>query len=388
MRAKLHLISLLLALMVFSALAQTNNLEFDVLETKQGNFTNATIHTHTAAYVIVNHDEGVKFADHVSDASRDTVAQFAQLPSDLQAHLLAALREARKRGVDLMDAVFKASGGGQGGERPGLGKVIAELIVVKRTAGLHPDYLRGLEGVLNKFALGRESMPVDAVKLDLVERFLEATPLEGRPTRRARLSTLFNFAVRRKYRTDNPCDQLEAIKVPEKPKRIFMLAEVQNILRWMDRDCPRLLPWFVLSTFCGLRPEEAVKTLPESIHFREGWIRVEAQSTKVRQRRIVHPRREAMRLLKLAVEKYPAVTLTKQSRRAGFDRMKTHLGWEKWPKDVTRHTAASMWLAVEPDVARVAAMLGNSPAVLLQHYKALVTKKTATAFWSLKLLSA
>jgi hypothetical protein len=48
-----------------------------------------------------------------------------------------------------------------------------------------------------------------------------------------------------------------------------------------------------------------------------------------------------------------------------------------WKKDVLRHSAASYWLAVEPDVPRIAMELGNSPAVLFKHYREVVTDEEA-----------
>ena len=43
-----------------------------------------------------------------------------------------------------------------------------------------------------------------------------------------------------------------------------------------------------LLNFAGLRPEEAAKTTWAMINFKEGWIRVEAQTSKIRQRRVVY----------------------------------------------------------------------------------------------------
>lgn len=126
-----------------------------------------------------------------------------------------------------------------------------------------------------------------------------------------------------------------------------------------------------------------MKSVPADFHFEEGWVTVAAQSSKVRQRRVVYPRPEAMRLLQRSLKLYPKVCLTEMERKMDRAALRDHLGWKFYHKDVSRHTAASMWLAVEPDVAKVAAMLGNSPAVLLKHYKALVTQKEAAKFWRL-----
>jgi hypothetical protein len=58
------------------------------------------------------------------------------------------------------------------------------------------------------------------------------------------------------------------------------------------------------------------------------------------------------------------------------------MGWKVWPKDILRHTCASHWLAIVPDAQRIALQLGNSPAILLRHYRSIVTKEDAERFWS------
>jgi hypothetical protein len=60
-----------------------------------------------------------------------------------------------------------------------------------------------------------------------------------------------------------------------------------------------------------------------------------------------------------------------------------HANWEKWPKDLTRHTAASYWLAVDGNAVNVADQLGHSVAQLKTHDKALVTRADAERFWRL-----
>ncbi|MCP5523587.1 MAG: hypothetical protein H7A46_18775 [Verrucomicrobiales bacterium] len=63
--------------------------------------------------------------------------------------------------------------------------------------------------------------------------------------------------------------------------------------------------------------------------------------------------------------------------------MRDRLGFKAWPQDVLRHTAASQLLALRKDAAAVALELGNSPQVLLTHYRELVTREQAAEFWGI-----
>jgi integrase len=181
--------------------------------------------------------------------------------------------------------------------------------------------------------------------------------------------------------------------MPNQEKKIFcsfrLSAEVLGELE--------ALAWFALSTLCGLRPQEAEKTVKADINFKERYVRVEAQTTKVRQRRIVYPKPEAIKFLKWAIKHGGTLPLDPQIRQRiiagvswknkdGVQRrpgLRHALGFKVWPKDITRHTAASYWLASDVSTAHVAEMLGNSEKILKSHYKALVTREQAKEFWEM-----
>ena len=54
-----------------------------------------------------------------------------------------------------------------------------------------------------------------------------------------------------------------------------------------------------------------------------------------------------------------------------------------WPGNALRHSYASYKLAKWPDAAALALEMGNSPAVILRHYRSLVNPAAAKAFWNL-----
>jgi integrase len=55
-----------------------------------------------------------------------------------------------------------------------------------------------------------------------------------------------------------------------------------------------------------------------------------------------------------------------------------------WPHNAIRHTCASAWCTIESDVARVAAWLGNSPIIIHQHYRALLTRDQAAEWCAVR----
>jgi integrase len=91
----------------------------------------------------------------------------------------------------------------------------------------------------------------------------------------------------------------------------------------------------------------------------------------------------AVKWLAKARELDAALPIPRHTRRRALGLMATKLGLPTWPKDILRHTAASMLMATWEDEGKVAATLGNSPSILHAHYRELVTKDEAKKFWGI-----
>lgn len=321
------------------------------------------------------------FATHLRGAALAIDGRIAIMPRDDRDKMLFAWEEAKRRNIDLVKLI--ASAPEVSDATATIGDVLTDLIAIKRRAGITDLYLYNLRRIIRKFFKGRERDRIDKFTLADVEIFLHSNSIGYRPTLRARLSSLFRFAIRRGYCEKNPCDQLESVKMTRPPPPFLTVDQMVEILKWFAIN-PKAFGWFILSTFAGLRPEEAAKTRWADIHFSEGWIKVEAQTTKVRQRRVVYPPAMVFDWLRAAEElktKMPVGAKVLQKERWKFREV---LGFKKWPPDVTRHTAASYWLSTTGDTARVASALGHSENVLKKNYMAIVTKVDAEKFWNLK----
>ncbi|MEI8288888.1 MAG: hypothetical protein WCH99_05400 [Verrucomicrobiota bacterium] len=307
--------------------------------------------------------------------------RFANLTQAEQESLMSAWDESRRRGVDLVGAIFHAKDTVKASAP--IGEVITELIAVKRTSGLSLRYLTNLETILKGFAKGRERLPISQLTLADVERYLDAHKPVSRPTYRGRISTLISFAKRRGYyHESNPCENLEPIKLSPVLPATLTVPQVRKCLKWFRKN-PRSMAWFILSTFAGLRPEEADRTEWSAINFAEGFIKVEAQTSKIRQRRVVYPMPMVFRWLKLAKKLKAELPVYRVTRIWDLKKLRKPLKLKRWPSDCTRHTAASMWLAHSGSAEKVATALGHSESILRKHYMALVTKADAEKFWKL-----
>lgn len=301
-----------------------------------------------------------------------------EISADERSRIIDVWRQAQAKGLDLQKMLHTAPTAVT--EKP-IGKVRDELLEAKRASGKTDDYLKVLKLVLNQFCKGRELQPVHAVTFGEVESFLNTKSLAYRATLRARISTLFNFAVRRGYRVDNPCHRLESVTYHKPSPEILTPLQVGRCIVWLNRN-PRGMAWFILAAFYGLRPDEAQKTTWNKINLHTGTVTVDKQTTKIRQRRIVEcPHPKALELLKEAKRLESVLPIDRYIKRWIQTCLRQLLRLRRWPKDVTRHSAASYWLAIKPDAAYVSEQLGNSVSVLKRNYKALVTREQAVRFW-------
>lgn len=320
------------------------------------------------------------FASRLRNETVSARRSLASLPATAQLALWQIVEAAQERNMPLESVVAMVANSNQRGPVVTVGQVEVELLAAKRNAGRSAKYLTTLAIQLAKFTAGRRSAPITAFQYRDIETVLDAHKLRYRPTLRARISVLLRFAVRRGYRPDNPCDRVDAIRLPQITPHILTLDEVKTALRWL-KDNPTIQAWFILSTFAGLRPEEAEHMQWSNIC--DSYIRIEAIMTKVRSRRVVEPGEPVMQLLREAKANGASLPLTELERRYWFRKLKTVLRWPKWKADVTRHTAASMLIGSGLGEERVANMLGTSLGKIRSHYKALVTPAQAAEFWAL-----
>jgi integrase len=319
-------------------------------------------------------------------AQKDSVAvgrRWAYLPPEDRAEAVAVLGEIRAAGLTLRNVWegFRNGTAANLSESKGLGDAVRELVRTKTAANCRPAYVTSLEQYLSRWARGQEAKPIAKVNLSEIDAFLGGLPsLSSRATAINRLSTLFSFAVRKGWRLDNPCERVERPRIDNGTPAILTVEEVKRALRFVRSNMPRFIPWLALALFAGVRPEEADKLTWESIDLKRRLVTLDAATTKVRRRRIVHLKPVAVAWLRLKGD----LPLPRITRRRYLRRLRDALGWSEWKKDVLRHTAASYWLASEPDAAAVARELGNSEKVLLTHYVDLVDDREAKKFWALR----
>lgn len=265
-------------------------------------------------------------------------------------------------------------------ECPSLRDALAEFLAVKSRSGLREGYITGLRQYLSAFVRGREMTPICMVApVELEEWFSsrgESPAAEA--SNRGRLSSLFSFAIRRGWMTEDPVKRLEPIRIQRRPPEILTVDECRHALTWTRDNAPAFLRILVCMLLLGIRPHEARRLGPEA--FRGDVVVVDSAASKVHRRRIIEPHPTAAAWLAICG---PVVPLSAATVRRWMRRMRIALGRATWPQDALRHSFVSYSLAAGRDIGSLAEQAGNSPRMILQHYRALVTRADAEAFWSI-----
>jgi integrase len=263
--------------------------------------------------------------------------------------------------------------------RQTLRQAIDLLIESKRKANKRPGYVTNLRQYLDAWARGQEERSLASITFDEIESFVNKKESVGsRLTTINRLSTLFSFAVRKGWIIANPLKRIERPTVEATLPTTLTDADAIKMLKYVRQTLPGMVPWFSLALFAGLRPEEADQVTWKKIDVKAKTVVIDPQ-TKIRNARTVHLEPVAVAWLKLGGD----LPLTQAVRRRALRKVRDHMGWEEWPKDILRHTCASHWIALKKSYGSVAIEMGNSENILRKHYRAEVAQADCKKFWAL-----
>ena len=140
-----------------------------------------------------------------------------------------------------------------------------------------------------------------------------------------------------------------------------------------------------IAAFAGLRRSELCALTWDEVHLNEREIEVKASKAKTRQRRVVAINDTLAKWLALYAGKKGHLTSTSSSDVWGkwVREMAIKAGITTWPKNALRHGFGSYFFALMKDENRVAAEMGNSPAMVHRHYRALVNNADCQNFWAI-----
>ncbi len=215
--------------------------------------------------------------------------------------------------------------------------------------------------------------------LDAFFAHREVSPIAKDAGRRA-LSRFFAWCIERprRWMVANPAASVRVLPKNDTPTppRILTVDECERLLRAAEAE-GRLVPWFALGLFGGLRRAEVDRLAWPQINLENGEIHLTGASGKTREARVlkINP---TLRAWLTAHRNSPL----RFSRRA-FRRI-VEAAQVDWTKEALRHTFVTAFLCVAPSDAEVAQQLGNLEAVRKHRYLGQMSSADATQFFALR----
>lgn len=308
----------------------------------------------------------------------------ASLRESDQASMFAAWDRARAGGFSLLDAVthYERFLGDQVADKKLLGPAVEAYIADCIKRGLKDRSVLSNRNTIEPFSTYHANLNVDEICEAHVGAWIDSN---GHWSARSvnnfllRLGGFFRWAQDRGWTNAIPIRKSHRRKVESETPAVFTTQETKRLLDTafkMDKGIAGLL---AVQLFAGLRPAEAADAERSGLdkvdlETRELWVKGKVE----RQRRIVKISDNLAKWLEACGD------WAQMNVRRRLDAVRDAAGIE-WSHDVTRHSFASYHLAAHEDAAKTAHEMGHAgnSQMLWQHYRAVVRKGDADAFWKI-----
>lgn len=261
-------------------------------------------------------------------------------------------------------------------------KVCRGYLSVKANSGIGARYRQTLQQHLNKFSEKFGTQNISSVTSGEVNDYLlNMVDLRTRFNHRASLRGLFKWAKSQNYINKSCVEETELPKFKNKSPKLFSAAELAKLVEVANE---RTLPMLIAGACAGIRMSEIERLKWSDINWDERAFILGPEVTKTNRGRVAYfPECVEGTLRNLAV-----VARLRDCTKFMQDTCSDHISelvkksGIVWKKNGLRKTFISCRIALTRNAAEVAEQCGNSPTVIQQNYKGLVTKSEAESWFN------
>jgi integrase len=231
---------------------------------------------------------------------------------------------------------------------------------------------------------------VSDIDLTDIEGCLKGLPPGAYNAKLRRGRSVLAFAITRDWCSDNVATKVDFADGQRLEVEVFPVDTVQALLDHALEHDLELLPYRVLTFFCGIRPGGELSRLSwDDIRIPERLVVLPAAITKTKRKRFVDLSENAVAWLEEYRSRGGVMTgmvapWSSQIRRTKHRRACCELGI-KWIQQGARHSFCSYWLATHRDADKLVLMSGHDDAATMwRRYHAGVSEDDAKRFWSIR----
>jgi len=294
-------------------------------------------------------------------------------PLDL-ADAQAALR-LLPEGYTLTDAARALAGANPAASDMPLAKA-AQAYLVDREPFLRGRTRDSYRSTLNRFAK-HAAGPLCSVTPAHVSTFVSGCAGGTRNSRLRHLSAFFSWCIEHGHLGKAPLGTVKHAPRHDSEIHVLTIDQAKTLMKATAALRPAMVPYMALATFAGIRPEE-LQQLPVGKIGRE-YIMIDGAIAKKKRRRTIPIQPN----LRAWLDRYPPEGEIVHYSRAQFEAIRDKVGFP-WHPDVCRHSFGTYLYEMTHDVPAITAMMGNSPDVFVNSYRALAIPGTGRQFFSIR----
>lgn len=323
------------------------------------------------------------FARDTAEEMKHAGQAWSALSARDRAELIEWFSRSKEKGYTVPEACrFWEANGGLSENGVTVSDLFARFIEAKTAKGLRPESLRILKTTLKQFKAGREDKKASEVTREELAKFIANREGWGQWRKRGvviDLHNAFSWAVRAGLLIRNPTSALERPTIELETPAVLTVEQCRKLLKLCRiRKHKALLPWLAVSLFAGLRAAEVARL--KWWYIKPTHIELASSTTKGRARRLVTVQKALKAWLKLSGKRDGNVCPGNLKKRVAALRR----DFGGMPKNVLRHSYISYELARCQNVDAVAIQAGNTPDIIFDHYREVVTPAAAKQFWALR----
>jgi Phage integrase family. len=250
-------------------------------------------------------------------------------------------------------------------------------------------YLRDIKWVCDRLKPLHPKLVSDITRAELAA-LLGPLPDSSRNNMLRNLRALFRYGHDLGYLKEVPIRRNDFVEIKRSEIDVLPVAKVRRLLEAALFHDPELLPLLLIETFCGVRPEEAVRVLWSDLDFVRKRLTIRAAISKTGTARPIELAPCALSWFQVCpktttgpIAPWPETVLRSKMREVRYLAGYRGAG-AKWTPGALRDAFCSYHLAHYGSIGRLITESGHTNLrTTKDHYLGLVSKEAAAEFWNL-----